>query len=437
MDLTSVEQRAEGFLQRFYRTMYQHHTTTSPTISLQQIYEEADLFNPEMVAQLREALLTTPTVEHDRLRRLFRFVGEGLLRRNLLPLDQELAHYYDQLSWPNTWAEHDVLSPNLHVPTQPDADRLAVLIGVYNQRWQFLNAQLTDLGLGNVLSFYELITNIDPITLLHSAEEFLDETDNAYQGALAAWAAAPDDRWQLEAALGGDAYQLLFPAAELVPTIEDTLYHLTIDVTKLPNLLLEVNRQLAPGLALAFPVRVPEEIYACVFPAAGIAAYEELLGVVGMIMPILLLNPKQTWMHRRLLDPAIQVACAELFTQLVTNSTWRADLLGDEADDPQLQQLCELRRLYRCAALPPASSMPSTAFWNRPTTPLFSNVPWACGTINRPRLSTWAICATPLIPGAACAPATVSPTSWKITSALPGIATISAARCCANCSATA
>lgn len=327
--------------------MYQHHTTTSPTISLQQIYEEADLFNPEMVAQLREALLTTPTVEHDRLRRLFRFVGEGLLRRNLLPLDQELAHYYDQLSWPNTWAEHDVLSPNLHVPTQPDADRLAVLIGVYNQRWQFLNAQLTDLGLGNVLSFYELITNIDPITLLHSAEEFLDETDNAYQGALAAWAAAPDDRWQLEAALGGDAYQLLFPAAELVPTIEDTLYHLTIDVTKLPNLLLEVNRQLAPGLALAFPVRVPEEIYACVFPAAGIAAYEELLGVVGMIMPILLLNPKQTWMHRRLLDPAIQVACAELFTQLVTNSTWRADLLGDEADDPQLQQLCELRRLYR------------------------------------------------------------------------------------------
>lgn len=345
MDLAALVKRAESFLQSFYRNLYDHHRANKPSIPLSQAFEAAAIFNLETVTMLRHELHATTDADH--LRRLFRFIATGVIRYNLLASDQELARHYDQLSWPNTWAEHDALSPSQPPPVRPEAPLLAQLAAIYEQRWQQLNAQVATLGFADLGAFYSFVADVNLAELKQSAVNCLEQTATPYLEALSIIQPKVTDRWQLEAYLRGEAYQACFPAAELVPTIEDTLYRLGLDVTRQPNLVLEVNREQSAGLALAFPVRVPEEIYFCINPIAGIDAFENVLGLGGMVMARLLLNPKHNWTGRRLFDPALDAAYAELFTSLVASTAWRSDLLGAAASCSKLQAFTELRQLYR------------------------------------------------------------------------------------------
>lgn len=345
MDLTALIKRAESFLQNFYKNLYNHHRAIKPSISLNQAFEAAAIFDLETVAKLRSELQPKP--EADQLRRLFGFIASGFIRRHLLPFDQKLARYYDQLSWPHTWAEHDALSPGQPLPTRPNNILLAELALLYEERWQQLNTLVTELGFDTPLGMYAFTTGLDPILLKHAAQAYLEQTASAYLQALASIEQPMADRWQLENYLRGETYRALFPAAELVPAMEDTLYHLGLDVTHQPNLALEVNQELSSRLSLAFPVRVPEEIYVCISPVAGIDAFENILGLGGMVMPRLLLSPKHDWLYRRLFDPALDAAYAELFTGLMATATWRNDILGSAAASDDLQAFCRLRQLYR------------------------------------------------------------------------------------------
>ncbi|NLY53764.1 MAG: hypothetical protein GX060_03965 [Firmicutes bacterium] len=348
MDLTAISQRAETFLQSFYKILYQYHKQSEANGSLEQAYAAAGIFEPEIVDELREAMLTA--AHTGPLRRLFRFVASGVLRRHLLPLEKSLAEHYDQLSWPHSWAKHDTLGPGQPLPEQPQGEQLETLAAIYSERWRQLIEKLADLGFKNPVAFYEYATGIDPITLVQAAESYLDQNQRTYLLALATLAKEHypfADRWQLEHFLRGEAYDAHFPAAELLPAMEDTLYHLGVDVTRQPNLVLEVNRDLPSGLAFAFPVRVPQEIYVCVSPMAGIVAYEQLLGLMGMVMPRLLVDPQLDWLARRLPDPALDSACAELFISLLASPEWRADRLGAAAASDELQDFINLRRLYR------------------------------------------------------------------------------------------
>lgn len=345
MELAAVVKHAENFLQKFYKNLYDYHRANKPSMPLSQAFEAATIFNLETLDQVRNAMRPTPEAEH--LRRLFRFIATWIIRYNLLPCDQQLAHHYDQLSWPNTWAEHDALSPGQPPPLRPEAALLAQLAATYDQRWQQLNEQFVAIGFSSPGAFYAWVSGTDLLALKQEAESALEQAAVPYQAALAAIEPEINDRWQLEAYLQGDAFAACFPAAELAPTIEDTLYHLGLDVTHQPNLVLEVNRELPTGLSLAFPVRVPEEIYVTISPTAGIASFENMLGLGGMVMARLLRDPKQSWFDRRLADPALDAAYAELFTSLVTSSAWRNDLLGTNGVCPKLQAFTELRQLYR------------------------------------------------------------------------------------------
>lgn len=345
MDLALIVKQAEKFLQSFYSNLYDYHRANKNSLPLSQAFERANIFTLETLAWLREELNANPEADH--LRRLFRFIATGFIRYNLLPYDQELAQHYDLLSWPNVWAQHDALSPGQPSPARPEAPLLAQLTAIYEQRWQKLNEQVARLGFSSPVAFYAWASGIDLPALQQSARAILEETKEAYFAALAAIEPPLEDRWQLESYMRGENYDPCFPAAELVPAIEDTLYHLGLDITRQPNLVLEVSRELPAGFALAFPVRVPEEIYVCISPKEGIDAFENSLGLGGMVMARLLRDPKQCWYQRRLSDPALDAAYAEVFTSLVTLSAWRGDMLGESAACPQLQAFTQLRQLYR------------------------------------------------------------------------------------------
>ncbi len=345
LDLAPIIKQAENFLQSFYRNLYDYHRANKPSMPLNQAFESAGIFNIETLTLLRDAVNSDPDADH--LRRLFRFVATWFIRYNLLPCDQELARHYDLLSWPNVWAEHDALSPGQPPPPRPEAPLLAQLAAIYEQRWQELNEQVARIGFTSPIDFYAWSAGIDLAALQQAAQATLTETAEAYFAALATVKPPVEDRWQLEAYLCGETYDSHFPAAELVPVVEDTLYHLGLDITRQPNLVLEVSHELPAGFSLAFPVRVPEEIYVCVSPKAGINAFENILGLGGMVMARLLRDPKQSWYDRRLFDPALDAAYAEIFTRLVTLPAWRGDLLGEKNTCSELQAFTQLRQLYR------------------------------------------------------------------------------------------
>ena len=222
------------------------------------------------------------------------------------------------------------------------------LLTLYTERWQTLGLSLQQVGF-DLLSYLELIGGENPLCIAEQAKAYLAETADTYASA---WAdprrqVGPiPGRSELETALAGPQFAYGFPQAEQVPTIEDTLYHLGIDVTRQPNLSLEVNRSLQPGSAMAFPVRVPEEIYLVVSPTGGLNAYEQFLRVTGMIMPKLLLSPKLPWAIRRLADHAVAEAFGEVFAGLLGNGTWLADLLKLDDSVNEFVEFYRFRRLY-------------------------------------------------------------------------------------------
>jgi hypothetical protein len=200
-----------------------------------------------------------------------------------------------------------------------------------------------------MLCYLQTVSGVDPLVVAAEADTFLAQTDELYAKGLVELgnqAGEITSRQQLEAALAGPRFDFWFPQAEHVPTIEDTLYHLGIDVTRQPNLSLEINRSLPPGSAMAFPVRVPEEIYLAVSPTGGLNAYEQFLRVTGMVMPKLFPSPKLPWAERRLADYGIAEAFGELFAGLLCNGAWLVDLLSlDDAVD-EFIDFYNFRRLY-------------------------------------------------------------------------------------------
>jgi hypothetical protein len=348
LDFDTLRQRAEAFLQKYHRALYQRHTGLLADIPIQQVYETPGIFTREVILHFKEALSSTAEAEQSGLRPLWVFLIEGYLRLNVARFDEDLARHYDQFTQSGAWVRHDALNAYpLLAQTIPD-DVSRQLIDLYDQRWQALSACLADIEL-DLLSYLQLIGGEQPLQLMQQASAFLSETETSFQSGLNRLRRQHgpiESRVELERMLTGGQFAAGFPEVEQVPTVEDTLYHLGIDVTHQPNLALEVNRSLLPGSAMAFPVRVPEEVYLVVSPAAGLCAYEQFLRVTGMIMPKLLLSPKHPWAARRLAPHSIAEAYGELLAGLLCNSHWLVDLLDLDDVVGDLVEFCAFRRLY-------------------------------------------------------------------------------------------
>ncbi len=331
--------------------MYQRHNGVAETLPLSQLYEESGIFSPDIIATLKESILSLQEPDPILILRLYRFVVEGWLRKELLSLDSSLAEHYDKLGLPSFWSEHDALHDCPFCPLEPNTDAVAEINQLYEARWQLVKDKLALAGYKGTLEFWEYVSGEDSAKIVSEAERFLSETDKEYNDALLSLQCAGkpvNSRFDLEACLGGAAFADGFPKAELIPTIEDTLYRLGIDVTRQPNLVLEVNRSIDSSTAtMAFPVRVPEEIYAVAAFHGGLDAYEQLLRVVGMALPKVFISPKLPWAWRRLPEQAVGEAFAEVFAGLLGNGSWLIDLLNLDDQLADFLRLMRFRRLYR------------------------------------------------------------------------------------------
>lgn len=348
MDFDALRQRAESFSQNLNHALYQRHTGVLADIPLKQVYEAPGIFTRDTILELANSLAAAPEADRPRLRMTWRFLVEGYLRLNAADYDEELARRYDQLTESGAWARHDALNAFSQLGQQAPEETSAELFTLYSERWATLGQSLQQVGF-DLLSYLELIGGGNPLCLAAEAKAYLAETADTYVSALAdlrRQAGPIQGRIELETALAGPQFAYGFPLAEQVPTIEDTLYHLGIDVTRQPNLALEINRSLQPGSAMAFPVRVPEEIYLVVSPTGGLNAYEQFLRVTGMIMPKLLLSPKLPWATRRLADHGVAEAFGEIFAGLLGNGTWLADLLKLDDSVNEFVDFYRFRRLY-------------------------------------------------------------------------------------------
>lgn len=349
MDFDTLRQRAETFLQNLNRALYQRHIGAIADIPLHELYAAPGIFNRETVLGLQDELATAAEADRPRLRLLWSFLIEGYLRLNAAGFDEELAKRYDQLTESGAWARHDALNA-YPLPGRPAPETVSKeLVNLYAERWQSLCASLQSVGFPDMLAYLAMVSQTDPLAIAAGAAAWLDQTDEAYaQGLFAVrqQSGPIESRDALEAALAGQQFAYWFPQAEHVPTIEDTLYHLGVDVTRQPNLALEINRSLQAGSALAFPVRVPEEIYLVVSPTGGLNAYEQFLRVTGMVLPKLFLSPRAPWAQRRLADHSVAEAFGELFVGLLGNGTWLVDLLSLDDSVNEFVEFYRFRRLY-------------------------------------------------------------------------------------------
>ncbi|MFA4966162.1 MAG: hypothetical protein WC709_11100, partial [Thermoleophilia bacterium] len=131
------------------------------------------------------------------------------------------------------------------------------------------------------------------------------------------------------------AYDHVFTAEGLIPTLRATLAGMRIDLDAQANVHLDTAvRELKSPRAFCSPVRVPDEIYLSVLPQGGQDDYIALLHEAGHTEHFAHISPQLPFEYRHLGDNAVTEAFAFTFDHLVLNREWlRHYLEYEDCDD--------------------------------------------------------------------------------------------------------
>jgi hypothetical protein len=129
-----------------------------------------------------------------------------------------------------------------------------------------------------------------------------------------------------------------FEPERMVPSLEETLAGLDIDLAAQSNVTLDAEpRPTKSPRAFCSTPRVPEEIYLVVAPVGGPGDFEALFHEAGHTEHYANVDPAFAFEYRHLGDNAVTESFAFLFESLTAEPAWLADRLGATGEEASAQ----------------------------------------------------------------------------------------------------
>lgn len=204
----------------------------------------------------------------------------------------------------------------------------ALLQSQHKQRWQLLQELARESGYENYNALYEDQSGIRLEELAEKMRTFLQQSDAWYKKALFSlltrngMETLPETWEDWLPLLSGSEFDDYFREIELLPTLEDTLYGLGINILQQSNLVLDAEKRPHKAVCRCAPTVVPKEVYLFVFPRGGWRQYQKLLHEAGRAEYYAHIREDLPWMYKLLGDPALPSAYAQLLENLLSNSRW-------------------------------------------------------------------------------------------------------------------
>lgn len=341
MDQATYEREAETFLTELYLEEYQVGAGLKSSLELAPIYaRHSPLFAAETVRErltAREALAG---------RYLADFAATGFLANQVKELSEEVANA--ELAAKLAWDGQDV--PFLEVPVrlmnEDDPARRAELARAYHakeaqwnplriRRWNQLHALATGLGFDDYVSAFDELRDLHLRSLAEQLTWLLDVTEPAFEAALTARLAeqgvprASAGTWDVAALLRGKAFDALYPAEQLLPSLKQTLSGLGIDLDAQRNVTLDTEqRPLKSSRAFCSDIRTPQDVRLVIKPAGGVEDYGSLFHEAGHAEHFAHVDPNLEFPYRRLGDGSVTESYAFLFEHLLHSPAWLEAILA-------------------------------------------------------------------------------------------------------------
>jgi hypothetical protein len=347
--LDDYRRGAERFLADHDREYLLHFAGRKPTYDLEAIHRRhAALFERDAVEAVREAREAATGEDAARLRWLLAFAVEGRIGALTRDLEAEIARREATLVLDVDGAAIPFRGVTAAQMNDPDADRRAALeaarLACNEAHLTPLRAELRErsaaearsLGWPDEAAMWGDLRALDLGALAAQASAFLDATAQRHAadfdeelrrttGVPAAAARRSDLPRMMRDADADDSY----PAARLVPSLEETLAGLGIALAGQDNVHLDVEAR--PGKsprAFCAPVHVPGEVHLVIAPFGGRDDYAALFHEAGHAEHYAHVDPGLPFEFRHLGDNSVTEGFAGLFEQLPEDAAW----LGPGAD---------------------------------------------------------------------------------------------------------
>ncbi len=349
MNLDAYRQGAEEFVSALDREYYLHFSGQQDAFDIEPIYDRhADLFTRDAVDGLRG----------EGTRQLLEFAVHGLIGRETKAEQAELARREAELEIEVNGERMPFRSAVAVQTNEPDSDRREAIDQARNAateeslnpllRELFERSQTVtaDLGWPSTLAMCEELSGIDLRALGAQTSAFLEQSADLYRPAV-----EPElqrqlgfgfdklRRADLPAFFRAPSLDALFPAERLLPSLDETLTPLGIDLDSQQGVHLDTEaRPKKSPRAFCAAVRVPDEVYLVIAPVGGRDDFSALFHEAGHTEHYAHVDASLPVEQRAFGDNSVTEGFAFLFEHLTASPEWLRRRLGVADPSEVLEQ---------------------------------------------------------------------------------------------------
>ncbi len=348
-DLESYRERAERFGEELSREYYLHLAGHKPELEIERIYDSyAELFSRDSVAALRELAGSAAGDEGRRRSYLLHFAFDGLVGMETRSEAAELAGLEASLEVDAGDGPMPYRAVVIAQANEVDRERREALEAarnavleerlnpIYRRMLERAHGICSELGWPSYSDAYAELRGIDLGRLREQTARFLDETEELYGplvGAQLERAALPGfgelRRSDLPRFFRAADLDELFEAERLIPSFEETLAGLGVDLRAQPNVHLDTeSRPTKSPRAFCSTPRVPGEIYLVIAPTGGRDDYGALFHEGGHTEHYANTEADLPFEFRQLGDNSVTESFAFLLEHVVSDPVWLSERLG-------------------------------------------------------------------------------------------------------------
>ena len=361
--------RAEEFICELTGEFYMNRAGLKDSLNAAEIYMNyLDLFEKEAVLELFDAARSfrhndSPDAS-GRMLYLAAFAADGFMDTAVRELTDRIVSSETQavVEFENRKIPFRMTpvvlanEPNARAREQLEAERQQVLSGLNpmrEERIARLHSMARDLGHGDYRSLYSDIKGLDLDALADKMEQFLDDTDSIYTHNMEKAASMYLDmplsdvsRHDISFLFRGVEFDRMFPAGELVTSLEATVSGMGLGHENYPNIHIDTEiRQGKSPRAFCAPLRVPDKVMLVLMPHGGHDDYHTILHEAGHAWHFGSVLPEQEFEYKYLGDNSVTESYAFLFQYLAMNEHW----LSEYTQGSRLEEYIRfstLRKLY-------------------------------------------------------------------------------------------
>ncbi|QNO15129.1 hypothetical protein HYG86_10330 [Alkalicella caledoniensis] len=342
MKLCEIRKEGEKFISelgKFYLSGGSGPSDSQSKGSIKQIYDKYQhIFTEENIKNIKTDYKNFPEKEK---RYILSFLTQGYLGNKTYSLTEEIVKSEMATSVLINKKPISLRYAMLLLPAEKDREKRMQMDQYLGEKQKELNplrekrvlklrSIAEDLGYSHYTELIEDTTNINVWELKKTAERFLQGTEEVYsllldklKGTFLNSGEKPLTKSDITYIFKSNSFDQYFPEIEMVPSVEDTLFGMGINIHKQSNITMCFDKEEGKTpRSFCCPVSIPDEIFLSFNPRGGIEDYQTSLHETGHCQYYANMSKNLPFEFKRLGDKGLGEGYAFLFQFLTKNSHW-------------------------------------------------------------------------------------------------------------------